>query len=113
MSQPIASAIFEFIQRSDSQDAATSGSVQMQPAPFLSLPGDLLFRGKVKPLSVHLLAHLSIRCRQRVLEHIETTLFRSNEIKSPAIVESYARLLYISPGSYGTIKCWSVVLMLF
>ena len=44
--------------------------------------------------------NLPVRCRQRVLEHVEVTLFKNSEIKSPAIVDSYARLFYLSPGSY-------------
>jgi hypothetical protein len=104
MSQPIAQAIYDFIQRADgNQDPSQS-----------LLPGDLQFKvtkevkifkkkkGKTRPLSVQFLVNLTIRCRQRVLEHIENNLFKGmGEIKSPALVDTYARLLYICPGTYG------------
>lgn len=52
-----------------------------------------------------LLYLLSIRTRQRVLELIEAQLFAtnrpaSNYVNSPAIVDTYARLLYTAPYTY-------------
>jgi len=49
-----------------------------------------------------LLYLLSIRTRQRVLELIEAQLFATNRptptyVNSPAIVDTYARLLYTAP----------------
>ncbi len=44
-------------------------------APHLTvLSGELPFKGKFKPVSLAFLVHLSIRCRQRVLEFVEAAI---------------------------------------
>ena len=95
MSQPIATAIFDHL-------------VRQEPATENTLPADTVFRARTRPISVQFLAHLSIRCRQRVLELIEAVFYsdkpNSSEAKAPALVETYARLLYIAPGSRNKYK---------
>lgn len=73
MSRPISQAIIEFLQ----------------------LDKD----GILKPLPIGFLSNLYIQCRQRIFETLENNLFaeKPNEPKSPYLVETYARLLYISP----------------
>eukprot|EP01119_Soliformovum_irregulare_P026240 TRINITY_DN9971_c0_g1_i4.p1 TRINITY_DN9971_c0_g1~~TRINITY_DN9971_c0_g1_i4.p1 ORF type:complete len:1004 (-),score=299.72 TRINITY_DN9971_c0_g1_i4:46-2610(-) len=98
MSSRIANAISDFIQKPETDPSLTMYY-------NVSDPG-LGFTGKLRPISINFLAHLSIRCRQRVLEGLELVMF-SDEQKNPALVETYARLLYISPGSRNKYKLQS------
>jgi hypothetical protein len=99
MTQPVAASIFDFAQKPE-----------IESTPFSTLlPGGIPFKGKAKPISVSFLARLSIRCRKRVLEHVESVMFPDSTpgapklssdtvVLPPGIVETYSRLLIIAPG---------------
>lgn len=44
------------------------------------------------------LYHLSISCRQKLLEKIEILLFNNESMILPSTIDCYTRLLYISTG---------------
>lgn len=77
-----------------------SQPISMAVIEFLQSEKDDNEKGTLKPLSVHFLYGLYIRCRQRILDLIEQIFFsdKQSEFKSPALVETYARLLQICPG---------------
>ena len=67
---------------------------------FGYLPGNIKFKGKVKPLPIYLLSCLSMKAHQRLLHKIETVLFdhnKSDVAEPPSIIETYVRLLCMAP----------------
>ncbi|KAL6058560.1 Mediator of RNA polymerase II transcription subunit 23 [Balamuthia mandrillaris] len=96
-SQPIAVAIFDTLTRSNAQSF---------------LPGGIPFSGDPRPLPTMLLFLMTTRTRMRVLDLIEAPLFLNKgkslsgggenaafvhgTVLSPAIIETYARLIYVT-----------------
>eukprot|EP01113_Clastostelium_recurvatum_P038666 TRINITY_DN5809_c0_g1_i10.p1 TRINITY_DN5809_c0_g1~~TRINITY_DN5809_c0_g1_i10.p1 ORF type:complete len:4348 (-),score=882.14 TRINITY_DN5809_c0_g1_i10:23-13066(-) len=108
---PLPRDIYEFLlQPSQAVDMVyardAAGGPAAAPVPPLAFPGGQGCVGKVRPLPVSLLACLSVRCRHTLMITIEQQMFgKQNNPPSamppigPAILETYARLMYLTPSA--------------
>ncbi|SPQ99143.1 unnamed protein product (mitochondrion) [Plasmodiophora brassicae] len=93
-SQVVADRVVRFL-NDDSKDARLS---------WQTLPGQLVFSGRTKPLQTALLYNLSIQCRNRIASGFmdrlldpPTMQIGASKIMPPGLLETYVRLLYIAP----------------
>jgi mediator of RNA polymerase II transcription subunit 23 len=91
-SSPISGAFFDAMNK------------QLEPIQQCYLPGQLVFRGRSQPIPTMYLILLSTRTRQRLLDLLEAHILRPRQTQAdpynnPAIVGTYARLLYAAPYS--------------
>eukprot|EP01117_Protostelium_nocturnum_P015691 TRINITY_DN6100_c0_g1_i1.p1 TRINITY_DN6100_c0_g1~~TRINITY_DN6100_c0_g1_i1.p1 ORF type:complete len:1488 (+),score=546.43 TRINITY_DN6100_c0_g1_i1:535-4464(+) len=87
--QQISTSIVEYLNRP--QELSSYSHFPCNP--------ELTYKGRYIPIPLNPLAHLSIKCRCTIFESMEAIILNgkdSSEI-APSIVETYVRLLYMSP----------------
>ncbi len=116
MTRPIAQSIIDFIQAEpvEGYNIPFENNGKMTTIPISrvqnagisfgqqgsNVRGLILFKGRFKPLPSNLLLSISSHARCRLFDFLENVIFKahtSNAAIPPAVLETYSRILYMSP----------------